>query len=99
MYSNVYGNDVFLSARKLMANKEFKKAKMGGYHALFKTTPKSDLIHARIDRAKYLLTNEAIAVAFHFITQGDLILSMLKYGIIVLWLTAGAPYVFKTMLK
>ncbi|MDA3734254.1 phosphatase PAP2 family protein [Niameybacter massiliensis] len=40
-----------------------------------------------------------IAVAFQFITQGDLILSMLKYGIIVLWLTAGAPYVFKTMLK
>lgn len=30
MYSNVYGNDVFLSARRLMANKEFKKA----YHTL-----------------------------------------------------------------
>lgn len=32
------------------------------YHALFKTTPKSDLIHARIDRAKYLLTNEAMQI-------------------------------------
>lgn len=40
-----------------------------------------------------------IYLAFNLIAHGDLILEMIKYAIIVLWLTAGAPYLFKTMLK
>lgn len=34
-----------------------------------------------------------------FIFQKDLILAMIKYAILVLWLTAGAPYVFKRILQ
>ena len=39
-----------------------------------------------------------IAIILEFIIQGDLILSMLKYACLVLWLIAGAPYLFKKLL-
>jgi len=32
------------------------------YKAFFNSTPKTELIHARIDKAKYLLTNEAMQI-------------------------------------
>lgn len=36
--------------------------------------------------------------ALSFIMNGDLILGMIKYAIVVLWLTAGVPFIFKKML-
>lgn len=36
---------------------------------------------------------------FNWIVYGNLTLVMIKYAVIVLWLTAGAPYLFKTMMK